>query len=82
MPRHRWFKRFFMRFDGEGKQEMKFLCVIPFLLSLYKCKVGEQVTIYKGKKNETGHTGYCYGISITPMFQIQVAHGEGKKNND
>jgi len=74
-------KRFFMKFAGEGKQEIKFLCVIPFLLYFYRGKVSEQVTIYKGKRNETNHIGYCYGISITPMFQIQFAHGEGKKKN-
>jgi len=77
----RFYKRFWMKFIGEGKQDMEFLCVIPFLLYFYRGKVSEQVTIYKGKRKETDHTGYCYGISITPIFQIQFAHGERKKND-
>jgi len=75
-------KKFFMKFGGEGKQEMKFLCVIPYLLYLYRGKVYDQVTVYKGKRKETNHTGYCYGVSITPLFQIQVAHGSGGKKNE
>ena len=75
----KFFRSFFMSFGGEGKQEIKIFCVIPFVLYFYKAKVHEQVTIYKGKRNETDHTGYAYGISITPMFQIQIAHGSNKK---
>jgi hypothetical protein len=68
-----------MKFSGKGKQEIDFLCIIPFILYLYKGKVYDQTTIYKGKEKYTGHTGYCYGISITPCFQIQIAHGSLKK---
>ena len=67
-----------MKFGGEGKQEIKIFCIIPYILYLYRGKVSEQVTVYKDKRTETNHIGYFYGISIFPNIQIQFAHGSKK----
>jgi hypothetical protein len=79
MKKIKIWRKFFMKFRGEGTQEVDFFCVIPFLLYFYKAKMSDQITIYKGDRRVTNHTGYSYGISITPCFQIQFSHGKGDK---
>ena len=71
--------KFPMKFKGKGKQEIDVLVIIPFIFYIYKAKMSEQSTIYKGKTKVTNHTGYSYGISITPCFQIQFSHGSKNK---
>ena len=72
--------KFFMKFGGVGKQELDVIAIIPYLLYIYKAKMSDQCTIYKGKTKLTNHTGYSYGISITPCFQLQFSHGGKDKD--
>ncbi len=75
-------KQFFTKFGGKGDIDADIISVIPFILYLYRLKVSNQSTIFKAETKKTSHSGYAYGISITPCFQIQLSHGSDKKGKE